>query len=259
MVITETDSRGVATVTLNNADKHNAFDDQLIAQISATFDALEADLGVRIVILQATGRSFSAGADLAWMRRMADYSYEENHRDATLMAAMFRRINTLSKPTIARVHGAAFGGGCELSLMCDFIYAADHARFALPEVGLGIIPGCGGTQTLARAVGERRAKELVLTGKPFDAHQAERWGMVNQVCPGSELLNTTLACAQLMADGAPLSVRQSKKAIHQGLQGDLRSGLNYEVAAYMPLIHTQDRREGTLAFNEKRKPRFTGA
>ena len=105
MVITETDSRGVATVTLNNADKHNAFDDQLIAQISATFDALEADLGVRIVILQAAGRSFSAGADLAWMRRMADYSYEENHRDATLMAAMFRRINTLSKPTIARVHG----------------------------------------------------------------------------------------------------------------------------------------------------------
>jgi len=108
-------------------------------------------------------------------------------------------------------------------------------------------------------VGERRAKELVLTGKPFDAQQAQLWGMVNHVCPGSELLSTALACAQQMADNAPLSVRQAKKAIHQGLQGDLRSGLNYEVAAYMPLIHTQDRREGTLAFNEKRKPRFTGA
>ena len=164
-----------------------------------------------------------------------------------------------SVPVIAAVNGAAFGGGCELALMCDFIYAADHARFALPEAGLGIIPGCGGTQTLARAVGERRAKELVLTGKPFDAQQAQQWGMVNQVCPGAELLNTALACAQQMAENAPLSVRQAKKAIHQGLQGDLRSGLNFEVAAYMPLIHTQDRREGTLAFNEKRKPRFTGA
>jgi len=108
-------------------------------------------------------------------------------------------------------------------------------------------------------VGERRAKELVLTGKPFDAQQAQQWGMGNQVCPGAELLSTALASAQQMADNAPLAVRQAKKAIHQGLQGDLRSGLNFEVAAYMPLIHTQDRREGTQAFNEKRKPRFTGA
>ena len=143
MVITEMDSRGVATVTLNNPDKHNAFDDELIAQISATFDALDTDPAVLVVVLQGAGRSFSAGADLAWMRRMADYSYEENHRDASLMAEMFRRINSLSKPTIARVHGAAFGGGVGLAAVCDLVFATPGAHEECCRPAVVVLHGRG--------------------------------------------------------------------------------------------------------------------
>ena len=248
----------VMQVQLHRPQARNALNTQMGLDLRALFGPLQFTPGsLRCIVITGEGdKAFCAGGDLKERQGMSDADWKLQH---AIFEEAYYAVLDCSVPVIAAVNGAAFGGGCELALMCDFIYAADHARFALPEAGLGIIPGCGGTQTLARAVGERRAKELVLTGKPFDAQQAQLWGMVNHVCPGSALLSTALACAQQMADNAPLSVRQAKKAIHQGLQGDLRSGLNYEVAAYMPLIHTQDRREGTLAFNEKRKPRFTGA
>jgi enoyl-CoA hydratase/carnithine racemase len=248
----------VLQVQLHRPPARNALNTQMGLDLRALFGPLQFTPGSwRCIVITGEGdKAFCAGGDLKERQGMSDADWKLQH---AIFEEAYYAVLDCSVPVIAAVNGAAFGGGCELALMCDFIYAADHARFALPEAGLGIIPGCGGTQTLARAVGERRAKELVLTGKPFDAQQAQLWGMVNLVCPGAELLSTALACAQQMADNAPLSVRQAKKAIHQGLQGDLRSGLNYEVAAYMPLIHTQDRREGTLAFNEKRKPRFTGA
>ena len=154
--------------------------------------------------------------------------------------------------------GAAFGGGCEICAAMDFAYAADNARFALTETSLGIIPGTGGTQTLARAVGERRAKELILSAKPFDAHRAKDWGLINEVFPAEELMERALEVAERIAGNAPIAVCQAKIAIHQGLQMSLADGLRFEIEAYNRTVTTEDRLEGVRAFNEKRRPDFTG-
>jgi enoyl-CoA hydratase/carnithine racemase len=156
------------------------------------------------------------------------------------------------------VNGAAFGGGCEIALACDFIYAARSARFALTETSLGIIPGCGGTQNLPRAVGERRAKELILSARPFSAEQALAWGMVNAVFDDAELVPKTLEGARAICANGPVAVRQAKKAIHYGMNVDLRTGLAFELEAYNRTVVTEDRLEGVRAFGEKRKPRFSG-
>ena len=162
-------------------------------------------------------------------------------------------------PVIAALNGHAYGGGLEMALCCDFIYASGMARFALSEVKLGIMPGGCGTQNLARAVGERRAKELVLTGRPFSADDAVAWGAFNLACDSADSARAqALATAQAIADNAPLSVRQAKKSIHYGLQMDLLTGYRFEIEAYNRLVDTEDRREGVRAFNEKRKPNFQG-
>ena len=156
------------------------------------------------------------------------------------------------------MNGAAYGGGCEIAAACDFIHAADRARFALTEVTLGIIPGAGGTQTIARAMGERRAKELVLGGRPFSAEEALAWGFVNAVHPAGELLGAVEALGIKIAANAPLAVRQAKQAIARGLQMSIADGLAFEIEAYHRLIATEDRVEGVAAFNAKRPPVFTG-
>jgi enoyl-CoA hydratase/carnithine racemase len=156
------------------------------------------------------------------------------------------------------VNGAAYGGGCEIALCCDFIYAARHTRFALPEVTLGIMPGAGGTQTLPRAVGERRAKELLLSGRPWSAGDAADWGMVNRVCEGERLLAEALETAETIAANAPISIRQAKRAMHHGLSLSLADGMLFEIEAYNRMVPTEDRREGVRSFSEKRKPVFTG-
>ena len=161
-------------------------------------------------------------------------------------------------PVIAAVNGAAYAGGLEMVLASDFAYAADTARFALTEVTIGIMPGAGGTQTLPRIVGERRAKEIILTGTPFTAQQALDWGILNAVHPAGELMPAALATAQKIAGNAPISVRQAKRSIHYGLQMDLRSGLRFEIEAYNRMVPTEDRVEGIRSFNEKRKPVFKG-
>jgi enoyl-CoA hydratase/carnithine racemase len=162
-------------------------------------------------------------------------------------------------PVIAAVNGAAFGGGAEFALACDFIHAAETARFALTETRLGIIPGCGGTQNLPRAVGVRRARELIMTGRPFSAADAQAWGMVNQVWPADGLMDGVLAVAGAIAAGGPIAVRQAKRAMTLGAETDLKTGLAIEVEAYNRTVSTEDRREGVLAFNEKRPARFTGS
>ncbi len=149
-------------------------------------------------------------------------------------------------------------GRLKISACCDFLYAAEHARFALTEVTLGIMPGGGGTQTIARAVGERRAKELILTGRPFSAADAKAWGLVNEVFPADRLQTEALMTAEAMARNAPISVRQAKQSIHRGLQMSLRDGLAFEIESYNRMVPTEDRREGILAFNEKRTPRYSG-
>jgi enoyl-CoA hydratase len=186
---------------------------------------------------------------------MSDDDWRLQH--AIIEEGVYALMNC-SVPVIAAVNGVAFGGGCEIALACDFIYAAITARFALPEVTRGIMPGAGGTQTLPRAIGERRAKEITLTGRPFTAQQAYEWGLVNALCEPAELMPRVMEVAQAICRNAPISVRQIKKAMHQGLQADLATGLLLEIQAYERTIPTEDRREGIRAFNEKRPPEFKG-
>ncbi len=211
---------------------------------------------IRCVILTGAGdRIFCAGADLKERNGMSREQWERQHeifergRDALLSVPV---------PVIAAVNGHAYAGGLESVLVCDFAYAVSGARFALTEVTRGIMPGGGGTQTLARVAGERRAKEVILTGRPFSAEQALEWGVVNRVCEPGTLMDAVIETGQAICDNAPLSVRQAKKAIHNGLQMDLSRGFAYEIEAYHRLIDTEDRLEGIAAFNEKRKPVFKG-
>jgi enoyl-CoA hydratase/carnithine racemase len=161
-------------------------------------------------------------------------------------------------PVIAAVNGHAYGGGLETAMACDFIYAARNARFALSELRLGIMPGGGGTQNLPRAVGERRAKELILRAQAFDAEQGLRWGLVNHVSEPGRALDDALGAAADITRNGPLAVRQAKKSIHYGLQGDLHTGCRFEIEAYNRLVSSEDRHEGVRAFNEKRTPQFKG-
>lgn len=170
---------------------------------------------------------------------------------------MVRALLDCPIPVIGAINGAAYGGGCEIAACCDFLYAADHVRFALTEVTLGILPGGGGTQTLARAVGERRAKELILTGRPFSTAQAQDWGFVNAVLPSAALLPEA-ATAERIAANAPISIRQAKQSIHRRLQMSLRDGLTFEIEAYNRTVPTEDRHEGVVAYNERRLPHFKG-
>ena len=211
---------------------------------------------LRCVVLTGSGdRGFCAGGDLKERDGMSDQAWRAQHE---IFERAFMALVECTVPVIAAVNGHAFGGGLEMALCCDFIYAVHGARFALSEVSLGIMPGGMGTQNLPRAVGERRAKELILTAKPFSAAEGLEWGLVNRLCEPAKLLAEALATAQAIAGNAPLSVRQAKKSIHYGLAMDLLSGYRYEIEAYNRLVDTADRREGVTAFNAKRKPTFEG-
>jgi enoyl-CoA hydratase len=248
---------GLLIVTLNRPEVLNALNTATSEDLRTVFAPLSFTPGdLRCVILTAAGdKAFSAGGDLKERQGMSDAAWRAQH--AIIEEAAYSIINA-SIPVIAAVNGIAFGGGCELALCCDFIYAARGAKFALPEVTRGIMPGAGATQNLPRAVGARRAKEIILSGKPFSAEDAHRWGMVNELCEGAELMPRVLAAARAICDNAPIAVRQAKKAIHFGLQADLTTGLAFEVQAYDRMIGTEDRLEGVRAFNEKRKPKFKG-
>jgi enoyl-CoA hydratase/carnithine racemase len=161
-------------------------------------------------------------------------------------------------PVIGAINGHAYAGGLEIALCCDFLYAAKNTRFALTEVTLGIMPGAGGTQNLPRAVGERRAKEIIMTGKPFTAQQAKEWGLVNELFDPKDVIDQALNTAQVIASNAPLSVKQVKRSIRYGSQMELRTAYRFEIEAYNHLVDTQDRVEGIIAFNEKRQPVFKG-
>ncbi|GGC50383.1 3-hydroxybutyryl-CoA dehydratase [Siccirubricoccus deserti] len=248
---------GILQVTLNRPERANAFTSTMGEEILQVFQALEADpAAYRCVVLTGAGnRAFCAGADLKERNGMTDEQFSRQHY---LFERMARAVLACPMPLLGAVNGAAFAGGLELALCCDFLYASETARFALTEVTLGIMPGAGGTQNLPRTIGERRAKEVILTGKPFSAQDALAWGMVNKLYPAEEVLAAVLETAQAIAANAPLSVRQAKKSISQGLQMDRASGMLFEIEAYYQLIPTEDRNEGIRAFNEKRKPNFKG-
>ncbi|HEY1301489.1 MAG TPA: enoyl-CoA hydratase-related protein [Stellaceae bacterium] len=248
---------GLVLLTLNRPQVANALNTQMGRDLLAFFEAVNAaPAQFRSIVLTGAGeRAFCAGGDLKERNGMTDEAWQDQHY---LFERMVRAFLACPVPVVGAVNGAAYAGGCELALCCDFIYAAETARFALTEVTLGIMPGAGGTQNLPRAVGERRAKEIILTGRPFSAQEAHGWGMVNRLCAPAKLVEEALDTARQIADNAPISVRQAKHAIHHGLQMDLASGMLLEIEAYNRMVPTQDRREGIASFNEKRKPRFTG-
>jgi enoyl-CoA hydratase len=210
----------------------------------------------RCIVLTGAGpRTFCAGGDLKQRLGMTDEQWQDQH---LIFERAIRAITHCPVPIIAAVNGAAYAGGMEIALCTDFIYAAEHARFALTEVTLGIMPGAGGTQNLPRAVGARRAKEILLTGKPFTAQQAFEWGMVNRICQADTLMTEALETAAAIAANAPISTRQIKQSVNYGQNMDLASGMMFEIEAYNRMVPTEDRREGIRAFNEKRKPNFQG-
>ena len=247
----------ILLVTLNRPEVSNALNTRMELDLVELFELLSIDLeGLRAVIVTGSGdKAFCAGGDLKERNGMTDASWQAQH---AIFERMVRALMGCPIPLIAAVNGAAYGGGCEIAAASDFVYAASHARFALTEVTLGIMPGAVGTQNLARAVGERRAKELILSGHPFTAAEAEAWGLVNRVVEPGDLLETALAIARRIAANGPIAVRQAKQAIHRGMQMSVWDGLAFEIEAYNRLVPTEDRREGVLAFNEKRKPVFRG-
>lgn len=247
----------VLMLVLDRPHAANAIDTQMGYDLRDLFLDLYVDQeDVRCIVLTGRGeRAFCAGGDLKERRHLSEDEWVLQHE---MMERTFRAIVSCPVPVIAAINGAAYGGGLEMAMLCDFAYASHSARFALTEVSLGIMPGGGGTQTLPRAVGERRSKELILAAKPFSAREAFEWGLVNQLCEPDQLMADTLAIAERIAGNAPISVRQAKHAIHHGLQLDLASGMHFEIEAYQRMVKSRDRVEGVAAFNEKRKPRFEG-
>lgn len=244
-------------VTLNRPEVLNAINTQMGEELLALWTRLIADPGeLRCVVLTGAGdRAFCAGGDLKERNGMTDAAWRAQHE---IFERAFFALLDMTVPVIAAVNGHAYGGGLETALACDFIYAARDAKFSLSETRLGIMPGGGGTQNLARAVGERRAKELILRAQAFSAGQAAEWGMVNHVSEPGQVLADALVAAGSIAANGPLAVRQAKKSIHHGLQGDLRTGCRFEIEAYNRLVSSEDRHEGVRAFNEKRAPQFKG-
>ncbi len=247
----------VLVVTLDRPEAANALNTQMGLDLMELFESFLLDVeDLRCLVLTGRGeKAFCAGGDLKERKGMSDEDWLRQH---AIFERMLRALIGCPLPIIAAVNGAAYGGGCEMAAGCDFAYAAGNARFALTEVTLGIMPGAGGTQTLPRAVGSRRAREIILTGLPFTAEEGERWGLVNRVCAPDQLMAEALATATRIAGNAPISVRQAKQAIQRGADMSIWDGLAYEIEAYNRMVPTEDRREGVLAFNERRKPEFKG-
>ncbi|HHW32751.1 MAG TPA: enoyl-CoA hydratase [Paracoccus solventivorans] len=247
----------VLLLTLNRPQAANAMNTRMGEELMDLFERFQLDSdGLRAIVVTGAGdKAFCAGGDLKERNGMSDAQWLRQH---AMFERMLRAVIACPIPVIGAINGAAYGGGCEIAAALDFAYAADHARFALTEVTLGIMPGAGGTQNLPRAMGERRAKEVILTGLPFTAAEACDWGLVNRVFPQAELLDAALAIARRIAGNAPISVRQAKQSISRGMQMSLADGLAFEIECYNRMVSTEDRLEGIRAFNEKRKPQFRG-
>lgn len=251
----EAPAPGVVTVAFNRPDVANALSTQMGLELLETWTVLRDRTDVRCVILTGEGRHFQAGADLKERNGMTDEAWAEQHK---VFEAMARAQLAVPVPVIAAVNGAAMGGGCEMTLLSDFAYASETARFGLPEVTLGIMPGLGGTQLLTRSVGERRALEILVSGRPLSAAEALEVGIVNRVLPANELMAAVLETAQRIAANAPLSVKALKHVVHEGHHLDLAAAMELELAHYNRLFKTADRREGVASFNEKRQAAFRG-
>ena len=247
----------VLLVRLNRPEAANAFNTQMAWDLINLFEGLAVQPeNTRVVVITGAGeKAFCAGGDLKERNGMSDRAWQAQH---LIYERMVRAVIACPLPTIGAINGAAYGGGCELSLCCDFVYVSTNARFALTEVTLGIMPGAAGTQNLPRAVGVRRAKEIIMTGRPFGAEDALAWGMANRVCEPDKLVEEAIETAERIAGNAPIAIRQAKKSTNMATQIEFKSGYDFEIEAYNRMVSTEDRLEGVLAFNEKRKPVFKG-
>ena len=247
----------VLVVTLNRPHAANAINLVMVTELVDLLFELHLDPGqTRCVVLTGAGeRVFCGGGD---MKERGTMTPEAVRRQRGMMEQLITYLQSCPVPIIAAVNGAAIGGGCELVAAVDFAYGADSATFSLPEVRLGISPGAGGTQTIPRACGVRRAMELILTGSPFTASEAHEWGLVNKIVPANELMAAVLEVAHTISANAPIAVRQAKKAVAIAPQTDFNTGFRFELEAHGRTAGTRDRQEAIAAFGEKRKPVFRG-
>jgi len=242
----------VALITLNRPEALNALNAQLLGELGQALAAADSDKNVRAIIITGSDKAFAAGADI---KEMSEKSFVDMFMQ-DYFTAETDAITKIRKPVIAAVAGFALGGGCELAMMCDFIIAADTAKFGQPEVNLGVMAGIGGTQRLTRFVGKSKAMEMNLTGRFMDANEAERSGLVSRVVPAKDLLKDAKATAAKIAEKSMLTVMAIKETVNRSYETTLREGLLYERRVFHALFATQDQSEGMAAFSEKRSPQF---
>jgi enoyl-CoA hydratase len=245
---------GVTLIRLNRPAALNALNSALLAELSAALDSAAADDAVRCLVITGSERAFAAGADI---KEMSDKTYAEMFSQDFFGDAA-RRIEQFRKPIIAAVAGYALGGGCELAMLCDFIIAAETAKFGQPEINLGVAPGIGGTQRLTRFVGKSKAMEMILTGRMMDAAEAERAGLVSRVVPADKLVEEAMAAAAKIASQSPLAVMMNKELVEAAYETTLSTGVAMERRLFHSLFAFEDQKEGMAAFVEKRKPDFKG-
>jgi enoyl-CoA hydratase len=251
LITVRTEGR-VGIVTLNRPKQLNALNDQLMNELGAALKAFDGDDGIGCMIVTGGEKAFAAGADIG---AMAKYSFADVYK-GDYITRNWETIRSVRKPVIAAVSGFALGGGCELAMMCDFIIAADNAKFGQPEIKLGIIPGAGGTQRLPRAVGKSKAMDMALTGRMMDATEAERAGLVSRVVPLDKLMDETLGAALQICEFSLPSVMAAKECVNRAFEGGLADGVMFERRMFHALFATDDQKEGMAAFVEKRKPVF---
>ena len=243
----------VGLITLNRPEALNALNSPLMRELSRALDGFEADEAIGAIVITGSEKAFAAGADI---KEMEPKSFMDVYRE-DFVTAEWERLTRCRKPVIAAVAGFALGGGCELAMMCDFILAAETARFGQPEITLGIIPGAGGTQRLTRLVGKSKAMEMCLTGRMMDAEEAERAGLVSRIVPAAELLDEAVRVASAIADLSRPSVMMAKEAVNRAYETTLAEGIRFERRLFHATFASEDQKEGMRAFVEKRKPAFT--
>ena len=254
LITVRTEGR-VGIVTLNRPKALNALNDQLMDELGAALKAFDADDGIGCMIVTGSEKAFAAGADIG---AMAKYSFADAYK-GDYITRNWEAIRSVRKPVIAAVSGFALGGGCELAMMCDFIIAADNAKFGQPEIKLGIIPGAGGTQRLPRAVGKSKAMDMALTGRMMDATEAERAGLVSRVVPLDKLMDEALGAALQIAQFSLLAVMAAKESVNRAFEGSLADGVMFERRLFHALFATEDQKEGMDAFVNKRAAVFKHA
>ena len=255
LVLTEVRGDGqrrTGLITLHRPKQLNALNDALMDELGAALLAFDADDSIGCIVITGSEKAFAAGADIA---AMAGYSYMDVYKSG-FITRNWETIRQVRKPVIAAVAGFALGGGCELAMMCDFIIAADNARFGQPEIKIGAVPGAGGTQRLPRAVGKSKAMDMVLTGRLMDAHEAERAGLVSRIVPLEKLLDEALAAAAVINALSGPSVMMAKQCVNRAFESGLADGVEFERRVFHALFATEDQKEGMAAFLEKRAPAF---